>query len=106
MVIFVAPETGIKLALKPLVAVGGAIALSVADAAAIVPASVVDIVPVLFKYAPATTAVTGTTMEQLADAGIVPPDRASELPPLVMVTEPPQVFVEGVAAVFCMLVEG
>jgi hypothetical protein len=105
MVIFVAPETGIKLALKPLVAAGGAIALSVADAAAIVPASA-DIVPVLFKYAPATTAVTGTTMEQLADAGIVPPDRASELPPLVMVTEPPQVFVEGVAAVFCMLVEG
>ena len=44
-------------------------------------------------------AVTGTTMEQLPDAGIVPFDSASELPPLVMVTVPPQVLDEGVAAV-------
>jgi hypothetical protein len=38
-------------------------------------------------------------MEQLPDAGIVPFDSASELPPLVMVTVPPQVLDEGVAAV-------
>jgi hypothetical protein len=45
-------------------------------------------------------------MEQLLDAGIVPPEKASELPPLVIVGVPPQVLDEGAAAVFCMLVEG
>jgi hypothetical protein len=45
-------------------------------------------------------------MEQLPDAGMVPLDRASELPPLVIVTVPPQVLDEGVAAVFFILVEG
>ena len=51
-------------------------------------------------------AVTGTTMEQLPDAGIVPPERARDDPPLVIVTVPPQELDEGVPAVFCMLVEG
>jgi hypothetical protein len=55
---------------------------------------------------PAIVAVTGTTMEQLPDAGIVPPDKATELPPLVIVTVPPHVFDEKVAAVFFILVEG
>ena len=41
-------------------------------------------------------------MEQLPDAGIVPFDKTSELPPLVMVTVPLQVLVKGVAAVFIM----
>jgi hypothetical protein len=45
-------------------------------------------------------------MEQLPDARIVPPDKATELPPLVIVTVPPQVFDEKVAAVFFILVEG
>jgi hypothetical protein len=45
-------------------------------------------------------------MEQLPEAGIVPPDRLSEEPPLVMLTVPPQVFDVGDAAVFFMLVEG
>ena len=51
-------------------------------------------------------AVTGTTIEQLPDAGIVPPERLSEEPPLAMVTVPPQLFDVGEAAVFFMLVEG
>ena len=55
---------------------------------------------------PATAAVTGTTMAQLLDARIVPPERLSEEPPLVIVTVPPQVLDDGVAAVFFMLVEG
>jgi hypothetical protein len=45
-------------------------------------------------------------MEQLPEAGMTPPVRRSELPPLVMVTVPPQVFVVGVAALFLMLTEG
>jgi hypothetical protein len=55
---------------------------------------------------PVTVAVTGTTMEQLLDADMVPPERLSEEPPLVMVTVPPQVFDAGDAAVFFILVEG
>ena len=51
-------------------------------------------------------AVTGTTMEQLPHADMVPPERLSEEPPLVIVTAPPQVFDVGDAAVFFMLVEG
>jgi hypothetical protein len=105
IVMLEAPFTGIVPGLKPFVAVGGANAVSVAEAAARSPASVV-IIPVLFKYAPAAVAVTGTTIEQLLDAGIVPPDSASELPPLVIVIAPPQVLDDGVPAVFCILVEG
>jgi hypothetical protein len=51
-------------------------------------------------------AVIGTVILQLPDAGTVPPERASELPPLVIVTVPPQVLDEGVPAVFCILAEG
>jgi hypothetical protein len=105
MVIVAVLFTGMEAGLNPLVVVGGVIAVSVAEAAAMEPMSV-DTVPVLFKYVPATVAVTGTTMEQLLDAGTVPPERASELPPLAMVTVQPQVFVVGAAAVFFMLVEG
>jgi hypothetical protein len=50
--------------------------------------------------------VTLTVTVQLPDAGIVPPERASELPPLAMVTAPPQELVTGAAAVFFMLAEG
>ena len=106
MVIFVAPPGSIVPGPKLLATVGDAIAVSVAVAAVPVPALVVDIVPVLFKYSPATVAVTGTTTEQLPDAGMVPPERASELPPLVIVTAPPQVLDEGVPAVFRILAEG
>lgn len=101
-----APFVVMELGLKLLVAVGGAIAISVADAAAIVPALAVDIVPVLLAYVPAAIAVTGTTIEQLLDAGILPPDNATEEPPLIIVTEPPQVLEEGEAAVFCILLDG
>ena len=45
-------------------------------------------------------------MEQLPDAGMVPPERLSELPPLAMVTVPPQELDEGVAEVFFRLLEG
>ena len=44
----------------------------------------------------------GTTIVQ-PDVGIVPPDRAKELPPLVIVTVPPQVFVVGVPEEFFIL---
>ena len=37
---------------------------------------------------------------------MVPPEIASELPPLDIVTVPPQLFEDGVAAVFFILVEG
>ena len=40
-------------------------------------------------------------MEQLLDAGTIPPERLSEDPPLVIVTVPPQVFDDGEPAVFC-----
>lgn len=50
--------------------------------------------------------MTGTLIAQLPDAGTVPFDRESELPPFAIVTVPPQVFDVGAAAVFCMLVEG
>ena len=85
--------------LKFLVAAGGASAVSVAVAA--VPGNVLAavIAPVLFVWMPAVVAVTGTTMEQLPDADIVPPERASDEPPLVIVTVPPQVLDDGVAAV-------
>jgi hypothetical protein len=46
--------------------------------------------------------VTGTTIEQLPEIGMFPLVRLSELPPLVMATVPPQVFVEGVPAVLIM----
>jgi hypothetical protein len=45
-------------------------------------------------------------MEQLPVAGIVPSARLSELPPLVIVTVPPQLFVVGFPAAFFILVEG
>jgi hypothetical protein len=102
MVIVEALLTNIVSGLKFFTAVGGASTVSVAEAA--LPGKVLAVVtaPVLFTYDPAAVAVTGTTMEQLPDAGIVPFDRASELPPLVMVTVPLQVLVDGVAAVFVM----
>jgi hypothetical protein len=106
MVIFEAPFGSMFAGLKLFVTVGTVTAMSVSEAAAPVPELVVDIAPVLFKYVPAVIAVTGATMEQLLDAGIVPPERASELPPLVMVTVPPQLFDVGAPAVFFMLVEG
>jgi hypothetical protein len=106
MVMFEAPFIGIVSGVKPLVTVGGAIAVRVAEAAAMVIGPSAEIVPVLFKYAPATIDVTGTTMEQLLEAGIVALERANELPPLVIVTVPPQVLDEGAAAVFFMLVDG
>jgi hypothetical protein len=106
MLMFDAPFVRIEPGMKLLAAVGGAITVSVAEAAARIPALAVDITPVLLVYVPATEALTDKTMEQLPDAGIVPPARASELPPLTMVTVPPQVFVVGVAAVFFKLAEG
>jgi alcohol dehydrogenase class IV len=45
-------------------------------------------------------------MEQLPDAGMIPAVSCSELPPLVMATVPPQVFVVGATEVFFMLTEG
>lgn len=104
IVIVEAPFISIVPGLKPLTAVGGANTVSVAVAA--VPGNVFAVVttPVLFRYDPAAVAVTGTTMEQLPEIGIFPLDRLIELPPLVMVTVPPQVFDDGVSAVFCMLV--
>lgn len=68
-------------------------------AAVPVPALAVVILPVLLMLFPGLMDVIGTTMEQLLDAGITPPERASEEPPLIMVTVPPQVLVVGAAAV-------
>ena len=103
MVIFEEPFSIIVVGLKVLTAVGGAKAVRVADAAVPVDAFAVVTGPVLFTYEPAKVAVTGTTIEQLPDAGIVPPDRASELPPFTIVIVPPQVFVVGAAATFTTL---
>lgn len=101
-----APFISIVLGLKSLAAVGGASAVRVAVAAAPGNAFALVTTPVLFKYVPAAVAVTGTTMEQLPEAGMDPLDRLSELPPLNMLTVPPQVLVVGAAALFFMSVEG
>lgn len=106
MVMVEEPLSSIVLGLKLLDAVGGANAVNEADAAAPVPALAVVILPVLFEYVPEAVAVIGTITEQLPEAGITPPDRANELPPLVIVTVPPQVLVVGAAAVFFIFVEG
>lgn len=106
MVMFDAPAVIIVPGLKLFAAAGGSIAVSVAEAAVPVPALVVVTFPVLFAYIPVAIAVTGTTIVQLPDAGMAPPEIASELPPLVIVTVAPQVLVEGAAEVFFMLVEG
>ena len=53
---------------------------------------------------PEAVAVTGTTMEQLPDAAIVTPEMAKEVPPLLIITVPPQVFDVGDEAVFFILV--
>ena len=92
---FISTVPGLKL----LTAVGGASTVSVAEAALLGKVLAVVITPVLFMYVPEAVAVTGTTMEQLPDAGMVPLDRVSELPPLVIVTVPLQVLDEGAAAV-------
>jgi hypothetical protein len=92
------------LSLNTLVAVGDAKAVNVAEAAVPGSAFALEIVPVLFIYVPAAVAVIGTTIEQLPDAAMVPFDKLSVPPPLSMVTVPPQVFVVGAAAVFCIFV--
>ena len=46
--------------------------------------------------------MTGTVIVQLAEAGTDMPETPSELPPLVMFTVQPQVFVEGDEALLVM----
>lgn len=91
MVMFEAPDTGMAAGLKLFVAVGEATTRSVSEAAMPAPALPVAIFPVLFKYEPAAVPVTFTVITQLPDAGMVPPERLNELPPVVFVTVPPQV---------------
>lgn len=100
------PLISIVPGLKPLATAGGANTVSVADAA--LPGNVFAVVttPVLFTYAPAVVAVTGTTMEQLLDAGMVTFNRDIELPPLAMFTMPPHVLDVGAEEVFFISVEG
>lgn len=62
MLILVAPFTNIVPGLKLLAVVGGTNAVRVADAAELVPALAVDIVPVLLVYTPEAIAVTGTAI--------------------------------------------
>lgn len=77
--------------------------VSVSASASPVPALEEVTVEVLFVYVPVAVAVMGTTMVQLPEAAIVTFEIAKEVPPLVIVTVPPQVFDEGEPAVFFML---
>lgn len=72
--------------------------VSVSVSASPVPALLDVTGPVLLTYAPVTVPVTGTTMVQVAPAASVTPEIANELPPLLIVTVPPQVLDEGVPA--------
>jgi hypothetical protein len=101
-VIVVAPPGKMTTGSKDLVMLGGEITVNVPVPAAPVPALAVVIFPVLFTLFPGESDMTGTTMEQLPDADIVPLERANDAPPLVIVIVPPQVFVVGLPPVLVM----
>ena len=86
---------------KALATVGCASTVSVALAAAALPALVVETVPVLLRYAPADAEVTFTVTVHELLAGTTPAESARELPPLAAVTTPaPHVVAPEADAVF------
>ena len=97
------PPGRITVGEKVLLIVGRAITESVPKPAVPVLALSVAMGPVLLISFPGFVAVTGTTMEQLPAAGIIPPEISKEPPPFIIITVPPQVLEEGDAAVLTML---
>ena len=73
---------------------------NVAVAAVAVPALVVLMLPVLFRYELAEALVTFTVTVHELLAGTVPPESATLLPPFVAVTAPPHVVAPEAEAVF------
>lgn len=101
-VIVAAPLAKITVGENVLLIAGGIVTVSVPTPAVPMPALVVVILPVLFTLLPGVVEVTGITIEQLPEDEIVPSDNVKKLPPLAIVTVPPQVFVVGLPAVFVM----
>ena len=81
----------IGLGANALVAVGAARTTSVPIAGPNDGASLAVMVPVEFTYVPASALCTLTVTVQLAFAGIVPPESATEFPLAAALTVPPHV---------------